>query len=290
VLLETRRVSAELGGRLVLREVDLQVRAGEVVALVGPNGAGKSTLLNVIAGDVGCLRGAVIVDGQPLRSWSPVELALRRAVLPQQVTVSFPFTVADVVRMGRSPWAGTPHEDRDEEIVAQTLVLAEVAAFAERQFLSLSGGERARVALARVLAQDTRLLLLDEPTAALDIRHQELVLRLLRGRAASGHGAVVVLHDLALAAAHAHRVVVMAGGRVVADGRPSDVLTGQLLSEVYEHEIEVMPHPRGGHPLVLPVRQEDSAIPRDGDPPPPSTHLVSANHRADAAPDARPPR
>ncbi len=254
-LIEARAISAELGGHRILDNVDLVARAGEVVALVGPNGAGKTTLLNVLTGDVVPRSGSVLMCGAPLASWTPAELALRRAVLPQQVIVSFPFLVDDIVRMGRSPWARTPEREQDDIVVADALTEVDVADLAGRQFPSLSGGERARVAFARVLAQRTQLLLLDEPTAALDVHHQELVLQLVRVRAAKGDGAVVVLHDLELAGAYADRIVVIAGGRIAADGPPSEVLTASLLSSVYQHDIEVIPHPHTGDILVLPLRR-----------------------------------
>jgi iron complex transport system ATP-binding protein len=170
------------------------------------------------------------------------------------VRLSFPFTVADIVEMGRAPWAGTVLEDDDAEAVRSALAETDVAQFATRRFTSLSGGEQARVALARVLAQRTGLLLLDEPTAALDLRHQELVLGVARRRAAGGVAVVVVLHDLNLAAAHADRVAVLAGGRLVATGTPAEVLGGELLTDVYEHDVEVIAHPRTGAPVILPRR------------------------------------
>jgi len=254
VLIRAAGVAAGHGDRPVLHGVDLTVTAGEVVALAGPNGAGKSTLLAVLAGDLAPNGGVVELHGRPLARWRPLEQARRRAVLPQQHVLSFPFTVEQVVRMGRAPWAGTPAEDDDDAAVAEAMVAADVTAFADRPYPHLSGGERARVALARVLAQRTGLLLLDEPTAALDLHHQEVVLGIARRRAAAGDGVAVVLHDLALAAAYADRVVILAAGRVAASGAPADVLTADLLSEVWQHPIEVLPHPRTGSPLVLPVR------------------------------------
>ncbi|MBC3983013.1 heme ABC transporter ATP-binding protein [Streptomyces sp. AC536] len=243
-----------LGGRTVLDDVSLRVTAGEVLALVGPNGAGKSTLLSALAADLTPATGTVRVDGRPVADWSPGELALRRSVLPQSAALSFPFTVEEVVRMGRAPWVGTPAEDEDDPAVAAAMVTTEVAAFADRPFGALSGGERARTALARVLAQRTALLLLDEPTAALDLRHQELVLRVCRERAAAGDAVVVVLHDLGLAAAYADRTAVLHGGRIAADGPPDEVFGEELLSAVYRQPVEVLPHPRTGVPLVVPRR------------------------------------
>jgi iron complex transport system ATP-binding protein len=253
-LVRAEGLVVELGGRPVLGGVEVGVRAGELVALVGPNGAGKTTLLAALAGDVARAGGRVEVAGRSLDDWAPLDLARRRAVLPQQVQLGFPFLVEEVVAMGRSPWAGTDAEDRDAAVVAAALEEADATHLIGRRFPTLSGGERARVALARVLAQSTQLLLLDEPTAALDVHHQELVLGALRARVDAGAGVVVVLHDLGLASAHADRVVVVAGGRVEADGPAAEVLTGPRLTAVYAHPIEVLPHPRTGAPLVVPVR------------------------------------
>ncbi|MGW8060943.1 heme ABC transporter ATP-binding protein [Streptomyces ziwulingensis] len=254
VLAEAEGLRVRLGGRPVLDGVDVTVRAGEVLALVGPNGAGKSTLLGALAADVPAAEGVVRVHGRPVARWSAPELALRRAVLPQSASLSFPFAVEEVVRMGRAPWAGSGPADEDDAVVAEAMARTEVAGFAGRPFSALSGGERARVALARVLAQRAPLLLLDEPTAALDLRHQELVLRLCRERARAGDAVVVVLHDLSLAAAYADRIAVLRAGRVAADGPPGEVLSEGLLSEVYDQPVEVVAHPRTTAPLVVPRR------------------------------------
>ncbi|MFD9006891.1 heme ABC transporter ATP-binding protein [Streptomyces sp. NPDC059582] len=245
-----------LGTREVLRGVDVEVRAGEVLALVGPNGAGKSTLLGALAADLPAAEGVVRIHGRPAAAWSAPELALRRAVLPQAAALSFPFTVEEVVRMGRAPHTASraASHAEDDLAVAGAMAATEVAAFAVRPFSALSGGERARVALARVLAQAAPLLLLDEPTAALDLRHQELVLRLCRERAHAGDAVVVVLHDLGLAAAYAHRVAILCAGRVAADGPPAEVFSEDLLSRVYDQPLEVLPHPRTGALLVTPER------------------------------------
>lgn len=264
VLAEATGLAVRLGERRVLRGVDLAVRAGEVLTLVGPNGAGKSTLLAALAADLAPAEGGLAVDGRPAADWTARELALRRAVLPQAATLSFPFTVAEVVRMGRAPWVGTAAEDEDEAAVAEAMAATEVTDFADRPFSALSGGERARVALARVLAQGTRLLLLDEPTAALDLRHQEQVMRICRERAEAGRGVVVVLHDLGLAAAWADRAAVLHGGRLAAVGTPDEVFTEGLLGEVYGHPVRVLLDPDTGAPLIVPERPRRGA-PADGD-------------------------
>ncbi|MFF2373779.1 heme ABC transporter ATP-binding protein [Streptomyces xiamenensis] len=257
-LAHARGLTVRLGGRAVLDGVDLSVAAGEVVALVGPNGAGKSTLLAALAADLRPDAGALFIADRPAGDWDARDLALRRAVLPQSAELSFPFAVAEVVAMGRAPWAGTPQADDDERAVAEAMAATEVTAFAARPFSALSGGERARVALARVLAQRAPLLLLDEPTAALDLRHQELVLRICRERAAAGQGVVVVLHDLGLAAAYADRAAVLHSGRIAAEGPPGEVFTSGLLSSVYQYPVEVLPHPQTGVRLVIPRRATES--------------------------------
>jgi iron complex transport system ATP-binding protein len=256
VTLRAQGVSVERGsGRLVLDRVDLDVVAGQILALVGPNGAGKSTLLAALAGELELASGTVELDGRALRDWATVDMARRRAVLPQTHTVGFPFTAREVVAMGRAPWARTPRREDDEAAIETALAATDVSHLAARAFPALSGGERARVALARVLAQDTPTLLLDEPTAALDLGHQEAVLRLTRDRAAAGAAVVVVLHDLGVAAAYADRVAVLESGRLAACGSPREILTPGLLTRVYQHPVEVIDHPVTGAPLVLPLRR-----------------------------------
>jgi iron complex transport system ATP-binding protein len=273
-MLEVQDVTVELGGRKVLHRVSLQVRPGELVALVGPNGAGKTTLLSAIAGDVSPSHGRVLLDGADVAGWRPAQAARRRGVLPQEHHLAFGFPAADVVAMGRTPWAGTPREDDDEAVIADAMARTDVLGLARRSFPTLSGGEKARTAFARVLAQQTALVLLDEPTAALDLRHQDQVLaevhRLTRtpslspethpaarheaGHPRDGepHAAVAVVHDLTIAAAYADRVCVLAGGAVVADGPPAEVLTPVLLERVYDHPVDVLEHQ--GRLVVVPAR------------------------------------
>ncbi|MFC8525694.1 heme ABC transporter ATP-binding protein [Nocardia sp. NPDC057227] len=261
VTLRARGVTVARGPRRVLHEVDFEVAAGQVVALVGPNGAGKSTLLAALAGELPASTGTVELDGRPVTAWSALDMARRRAVLPQSHTVGFPFTAREVVAMGRVPWAGTGRDLGDEPAIDAALAAADIGHLAGRAFPTLSGGERARVALARVLAQDTATLLLDEPTAALDLGHQEAVLTLARARARAGAAVVIVVHDLGIAAAYADRVAVLDDGRVAADGAPRAVLTTDLLTAVYRHPVEVIDHPVTGAQLVLPVRAVSAATP-----------------------------
>jgi iron complex transport system ATP-binding protein len=250
--LQLTNVSAALGGHPILHDVTLEIVPGELVALVGPNGAGKTTLLSVMSGDITPTHGEAVLDGTRLDRWKVSALARERSVLPQEQRLAFGFRVVDVVRMGRSPWARLPEEETDDIVVAEAMDRTDVRTLAERSYPTLSGGEKARTSFARVLAQRTPLVLLDEPTAALDIRHQEQLLSEARRLALAGHAVVAVLHDLTVAATHADRICVLAGGRLRADGPPRDVLVPDLLAEVYGHPVDVIDH--AGRLVVLPHR------------------------------------
>lgn len=247
------------GGSRLLEGIDLTVSAGDTIALVGPNGAGKSTLLSVLAGELRPSEGQALGPDGPLSARRPVDLARFRAVMLQDHQLSFAFDVEQVVRMGRAPWHGRPEQDDDDQVVGDSVAIAEVGHLLRRRFPTLSGGERARTSFARALAQSPRLLLLDEPTAALDIRHQERVLAQARRHAERGGAVVVVLHDLALASAYADRLVLLDVGRIAAAGTPTQVLTEDLLARVYQHPVDVMPHPCGPGVLVLPRRARSLA-------------------------------
>lgn len=264
--LHVDRATVRIGGRPVLRDVSLRIGAGELVALVGPNGAGKSTLLGVMAGDVVPAEGRVTLDGIEVDAWKPLTLARRRAVLPQEHRLAFGFRAEEVVRMGRAPWARTDREDADDDVVADVMARAEVDRLADRVFPTLSGGEKARTSFARVLAQETSLVLLDEPTAALDLRHQDQVLAESRRLAGEGRAVVAVVHDLTVAAAYADRICVLAAGELVADGRPTEVLDPDLVGRVYDHPVDVLHH--RGRLVVVPrrlhvVAPEDDATPTE---------------------------
>lgn len=251
--LEASGLSVVLGGAEVLSGVDLAVHPGEVVTLVGPNGAGKSTLLAALAGDVEPSTGRVELAGEPVARQSPAQMARFRAVLLQQQGLAFGFRAREVVEMGRAVWRRTARADRDDELVDWAMAVADVTQFSDRSVRTLSGGEQARVAFARLLAQDVEVHLLDEPTAALDIKHQEAVLRQARESASRGAAVVVVLHDLSLAAAWSDRICVLSRGRVRAVGTPEEVLTSELVSEVYDHPCDVIHH--DGSLVVVPRRE-----------------------------------
>ncbi len=258
VVLDVRDVAVSLGGSRIVEGISFQARAGEMLAVIGPNGAGKSTLLGALSGDHS-YSGSIRLHEREVSRWPSRELALRRSVLRQQNLLSFPFPVVDVVKMGRAPWRNITSVEEDDRIIAHELVRTDTLRFAERTFTSLSGGERARVALARAMAQRTGLLLLDEPSAALDVNYQEQVLALARMYAGQGNAVVVVLHDLAAAAAYADRVLMIEDGRMRTYGTPGEVMQAQALSEVYRHPIRVLREDDGSL-LVVPQRFDDERV------------------------------
>lgn len=247
-------VSYQAGSHCIINDVSLDVPYGEVLALVGPNGAGKSTLLGLLAGDIVPTGGDVSLHDQPLAAWDATKLAQMRSVLLQANQVSFSFTAQDVIDMGRAPWIGTPHSSEDEEAIATAISLTDVAHLTHRTFPTLSGGEKARVSLARVLAQRTGIVMLDEPTAALDLRHQEEVLRIARAIATQNRAVIVVLHDLSLAAAYADHIAMLDHGALAAIGTPAEVLTAARVEEVYGAAVRIMEDLDTGRPIVLPRR------------------------------------
>lgn len=249
-----RGVGLKLEGRAIISDVTLDVFPGEVIALVGPNGAGKSTLLSLMAGDVAPSMGSALLSGKEASKYRPEEAARLRSVLMQSNTVSFPFTVREIVEMGRAPWARTPLLSHDGEAISSALELADVAHLEHRRFTQLSGGERARVSLARVLAQRTPVVLLDEPTAALDLRHQEDVMTTVRHLARDGAAVVVVVHDLSVAAGYADRVALLVEGGLDAIGVPTEVIEASRVSRVYGVDVDIELVGKPPRPIILPRR------------------------------------
>jgi iron complex transport system ATP-binding protein len=250
------QVSVKRGDRQIVNDVSLAVHPGEVLALVGPNGAGKSSILSTLSGDLTPQQGQAMLLDRPTSSYRPLQQARLRSMLLQANQVSFPFTVRQVVEMGRTPWAGQPEEERDDEAISWAIDSVEIGHLTTRRFNELSGGEKARVALARVLAQETPIVLLDEPTAALDLHHQERVMALIRRLGVEGKAVVVVVHDLSLAAAYADRVALIVDGRLVAFGTPADVITPERISEAYRVAVDVLVDD-AGRQIVVPKRTLD---------------------------------
>ncbi|KQB83125.1 heme ABC transporter ATP-binding protein [Corynebacterium oculi] len=236
-VIEARGIGVRVRGRELLRGVSLGAYPGEVLGLIGPNGAGKSTLLAALAGDRAPSSGEVMLAGRPYGEYRSREAARLRAVMTQDTSVSFAHLVRDVVALGRTPWPREPQRDR--EIIDYALGVLNLHELQERDITTLSGGERARVALARVIAQQARCVLLDEPTAAMDVGYQEHTLHLARHLVAAGVAVIVVLHDLGAASRFCDRLALLCDGRLVEVGTPEEVCTAERLSEVYQWPVAV---------------------------------------------------
>ena len=249
-MIRADRVCFEMDGRVLLEGISLDLVPGELVAVMGPNGAGKSTLLKIFSGEWKASRGSMEYE------WGEAERARRLAVLPQISFLNAPFTAMEVALMGRTPYFQKREHERDFVIARSALDLVEAGHLADSLYTHLSGGEQQAVQLARVLAQisDTgteRYLLLDEPTANLDIAHQHRVLALARRWSRDGTGVFAILHDLNLAAQYADRMILLESGRIVAQGTPEEVLQPEIVLRVFKWPVTIMRHPRLGIPVVL---------------------------------------
>jgi iron complex transport system ATP-binding protein len=254
--LETKQLDAGYESRLVLRALQMNIAAGEVVALVGPNGSGKSTLLRVLGRVLKPRGGSVLLDGRALADWPTRSVAKEMALLPQGPVLSNDMTVEELVWMGRSPHQGLLGlpSTADREAVAWAIDETAIESLRGRSVASLSGGERQRAWLAMALAQRPRVLLLDEPTTFLDLKHQLEVLDLIQYlNLEHGLTVVMVLHDLNQAARYAGRVIVLKEGNVFAEGTPADVLTPETLAEVFGVRARVMNGPDGIELVIVPV-------------------------------------
>ena len=250
------KISAEgvvvrLGGNLVVDGVTLALKAGELAVLIGPNGAGKTTLVRALAGLIPA-EGRIAIEGRSLASLAPRERARRIAYLPQGHAFHWPMAVAAVVTLGRHPYgdvfSGVTEADR--AAVERALVATDALRFAARAVTELSGGERARVALARALASDAPILIADEPTTSLDPRHQLTVMALLTNIAHGGTAVLAIVHDLALATRFADRLMIMDRGRLVAEGSPREVLTRERIAAVFGVEAEIIDSAVGPLPIL----------------------------------------
>ncbi|OUS11389.1 heme ABC transporter ATP-binding protein [Gammaproteobacteria bacterium 53_120_T64] len=254
--LRAEGVSLSLHGKTLLQATDFQLEAGTISAICGPNGAGKSSLLRLLSADIAPSSGRVSLNGRSLASWAPLARAQTLAVLPQHTALNFAFAVEEVVALGRTPHASGRRRDR--QIVDAALRAMDSTHLRARCYTDLSGGEQQRVQLARVLAQlweasphGERHLLLDEPTASLDLAHQALVLEMVQDFAAQGVAVCLVVHDLNLAARCADRLLLMRDGAIVASGSPLEVLSEATLQAVFDVEVQVLTHPQRAVPLVV---------------------------------------
>jgi len=250
-LLRVENVNVALSHVEIVKEASFSLARGELTALVGPNGAGKTTLMRALAGLVPA-QGRIEIEGRPLSEIAPRERARLMGYLPQGNVFHWPMPVEAIVGLGRYPH-GDPFAaptDSDRIAVREALAATATQAFAHRPVTTLSGGERARVALARALATQAPLLLVDEPTVSLDVRHQLVVMQLLRKAARNGGGVLAVVHDLALAARFADRVLVMQDGRIVAHGTPAETLDPARIAEVFGVETQMLPFDGASIPVA----------------------------------------
>lgn len=253
MMLKIESLSVDYGSRRALTDVTLDVASGEILALIGPNGAGKSTLIRAASGVIPS-RGRVRTNGDDFASLSPIQRARYLAVVPQAISLPPAFTVWETVLMGRTPHLGfLGHASRaDEDLARRALERVHADDLAERRVGELSGGERQRILLARALTQSTPILLLDEPTAHLDLQYQVSLLELVQKLVREDNLAVLLaLHDLNLAARYADRIALMVAGEIQAMGLPAEVLTSELISQAYGWPVQVVEHPFAGGPLVL---------------------------------------
>jgi iron complex transport system ATP-binding protein len=258
-MLRAEGLSVTLGGQRILSDVDITAECGEFVGLVGPNGAGKTTVLRTLRDTLSPDSGTVEIAGDPIGGRSPKAVSQLVASTPQATTLSFDFTVEQAVEMGRTPHVGRFErvDSDDREAVRAAMERADVARFADRAVTSLSGGERQRVLLARALAQETPVLLLDEPTANLDINHAVNTLELVAELVAEGKTAIAAIHDLNLAARYCDTLVLLADGAVRAAGDPRDVLRTETLGDAFDAETLVTRQPGADAPLVTPLSDRE---------------------------------
>lgn len=254
IVLAVENLSFSYGTRQALAGVDLKVRAGEMVGVIGPNGSGKSTLLRTISGVLRPYRGRVLLDGDDITHLRRAELARRLGVVPQNPSLPETFAAVDVVLLGRTPHLRFLQSEgrRDLEVVRQAMKVCGVWELAERRVGELSGGERQRVVIARALAQEPRLLLLDEPTSHLDIAHQVAIMDLIWSLSQQqGLAVLAVFHDLNLAAQYCDRLLVLNAGRLVGEGSSREVLTPEIVKLAYGTEVCIVSHPLNLMPVAL---------------------------------------
>ncbi len=256
--LSVKNINVNIANQRIISDVSLTITPGQILAVIGPNGAGKSTLLKAMVGEITPVTGTMMLNGRDINQWQKHEVAKIRAVLPQSSTLTFAFTVEEVVLMGRTPHIKGVESRHDHDIVEEAMHLTRITHLAGRIYTTLSGGERQRVQLARVLAQiwegnEARYLLLDEPTNNLDLSHQHGTLALARQFANRNVGVMTILHDLNLAAQYADEILVLKAGRSLASGKPDAVFTPDTIRSTFNLPVIVQAHPCYDCPLIVPV-------------------------------------
>ena len=258
IVLRVENLTAGYADCEILHEVSFSVQAGEMIGLIGPNGAGKSTLLKTIRGMLPALAGSIRILSRDIQALTPRDFARCTAYLPQQTAVPFAYTVREIVMAGRYPYLSWwQHASRQDRQVAEAcMAYTGVMPLAEQPVNALSGGQRQRVLLAKILAQQTPVLLLDEPAAGLDLIYQEEIFRFCQELCAAGRTVLLVVHELGLAARFCSRLILAAQGQLLADGQPSVVLTEPLLEQAYGVPVRVSSNPRTGHADIYTVKDK----------------------------------
>ncbi|MGC4024670.1 MAG: heme ABC transporter ATP-binding protein [Mesorhizobium sp.] len=256
-MIKLENVSVAIGSKTIIRGIGFEAKPGEITVIVGPNGSGKTTLMKAMSGE-SAYGGSVSINGHEVSATRSLDQALRRAVLPQATTLSFPFTVREIVNLGIL--SGRSGASRVNDLVERALAAVDLHGFAGRFYQELSGGEQQRVQLARVLCQvwepvldgQPRYLFLDEPVSSLDIKHQLAIMQTARDYVERGGGVVAILHDLNLAAMYADRIIVLARGHMVAAGTPEQVIRDDVIAAAFECRLSVGKTPPGKAPFILP--------------------------------------
>ncbi len=267
-MLTADKICFSVKNKSILKEVQFEVQPGEFLAVIGPNGAGKSTLLKILCGELRDYSGKVILEDQELTKIKPKHLAVKRAVLSQSISLTLPYKVSEVVMMGRYPHFDSIPSSIDRLIVEESLELTGMAAFRERNYLTLSGGEKQRVHMARVLAQlnnkgnksnqDSKILFLDEPVNGLDLKYQQQVMKIAREWIGEKNVVIAVLHDLNLAAHYADKVLLLNQGHQESMDVPEKVLTKEIIKKVYDIDVRIVTEHETNKAFISPVFQSES--------------------------------
>ncbi len=264
--IELKEVSAGYNGTPILSNISLKVEAGEFLGIIGPNGVGKSTLLRIMSGTLATSKGEVQINGKNIREYKRKELAKIEGVVPQQSFFSLPFKCFDVVLMGRFPYVGWREKHEDYEIATRAMKLTETYELKDRLIQEVSGGELQRVRIARALSQEPKILLMDEPTAHLDIYHEIRIFEILKKLNVEGLTVIITSHDLNTVGAYAKTLALLSNGsprpspqsgQIVKLGTPDEVLEKNLIEEVYHARVIIKEHPATHTPFVIPIASEE---------------------------------
>jgi iron complex transport system ATP-binding protein len=263
------QMTAGYQGPAVIHEVSFDIRSGEILGILGPNGAGKSTIIRTLTGLLPLEKGSVLLAGRDRKNLKEKEQARILAVVPQSINTFFSYTVRQMVEMGRYPLLGplSPLKSDDIRIIEKSMKTADVHDLSDRPVDQLSGGEMQRVLLARALAQDTPLILLDEPTSHQDLRHQILMFNTIREQCRHhGKGVLCILHDMNLAAEYCDRLILLHHGRIVASGTPEEIIRNDVIRPLYGQEIDVRLNPHSGAPMIVFNRKQSNNSPLENQP------------------------